>query len=110
MEPAILGLPILFGPHHFSFRETVRELLGADAAMEVHDGAQLEIALASLVVNRERRLELGSRAREVVLRGQGATLRNYELLMPLLCSGSKRLPASAFDRTMPPTLSDPDST
>lgn len=110
MEPAILGLPILFGPHHFSFRETVRELLGADAAIEVHDGAQLEIALTSLVVDRERRLELGARAREVVLRGQGATLRNYELLMQLLCSGSERLPASAFDRTMPPTLSDPDST
>ena len=55
-------------------------------------------------------LELGARAREVVLRGQGATLRNYELLMPLLCSGGERLPASAFDRTMPPTLSDPDST
>ena len=109
MEPAILGLPILFGPYHFSFRETVRELLGADAAIEVHDGAQLEVALTSLVVNRERRLELGARAREVVLRGQGATLRNYELLISLLCSGRGRLPASAFDRTMPPTLSDQDS-
>ena len=68
------------------------------------------MALTSLVANRERRQEIGSRAREVVLRGQGATLRNYELLIPLLYSGGERLPASAFERTMPPTLSDPDST
>jgi len=110
MEPAILGLPILFGPYHFSFRETVRELLEVDAAIEVRDRTQLKMALTSLVANRERRQEMGSRAREVVLRGQGATLRNYELLIPLLYSGGERLPASAFERTMPPTLSDPDST
>ncbi len=109
MEPAILGLPILFGSYHFSFKETVNELLRADAGIEVHDGDELEAALTALVGSRERRQELGGRARDVVLRGQGATQRNYELLVPLLRSGGERLPAPAFERTMPPAIGDTDS-
>ena len=108
MEPAILGLPILFGPYNFSFRETVQELLRADAGFEVHDRAELETVLMSLVGNRQRRREVGGRARDVVLRGQGATQRNYELLVPLLGSDGERLPASAFERTMPPAVSETD--
>ncbi len=110
MEPAILGLPTLFGPYNFSFAETVHELLRADAGFEVRDGTELEAVLISLVGNRQRRREVGGRAREVVLRGQGATQRNYELLVPLLGSGGERLPALAFERTMPPAVSDTDST
>ena len=108
MEPAILGLPTLFGPYNFSFRETVKELLRADAGFEVRDGPELEAALISLVGDRQRRQEVGGRARDVVLRGQGATQRNYELLIQLLGQGSERLPASAFERTMPPPANDMD--
>ena len=28
MEPAILSVPVLFGPYNFSFKETVEDLLG----------------------------------------------------------------------------------
>ena len=108
MEPAILGLPTLFGPYNFSFRETVQELLRADAGFEVHNRLELETVLTSLVGNRQRRREVGGRARDVVLRGQGATQRNYRLLVPLLGAGGERLPASAFERTMPPAVSDTD--
>ena len=108
MEPAILGLPTLFGPYNFSFAETVQELLRADAGFEVHDRLELETVLTSLVGNRQRRREVGGRARDVVLRGQGATQRNYRLLVPLLGAGGERLPASAFERTMPPAVSDTD--
>ncbi len=110
MEPAILGLPILFGPYHFSFRETVEELLRADAGIEVQDGTELEAALIALAGNHERRQDLGGRAHDVVLRSQGATQRNYELLIPLLHSGGERLPASPFESTMPPAVGDTDST
>ena len=110
MEPAILGLPTVFGPYNFSFRETVAELLRVDAGFEVNDGTELEAVLISLVGNRQRRQEVGGRAREVVLRGQGATQRNYELLVPLLRSDGGGLPASTFERTMPPAVSDTDST
>src|SRR5690606_17334336 len=35
MEPAIRGVATLFGPYNFSFKETVKDLLHADAAVEV---------------------------------------------------------------------------
>jgi 3-deoxy-D-manno-octulosonic-acid transferase len=80
MEPAILGVPVLFGPYNFSFKETVDDLLAADAGRLVHDAAELTAAVVALVTDRDARRELGQRARQVVLAGQGATARNYALL------------------------------
>jgi 3-deoxy-D-manno-octulosonic-acid transferase len=84
MEPAILGLPVIFGPHNFSFRETVTDLLAADAGIEVRDQSSLAQALEDLVASAERRTGMGRRAREVVLAGQGASARNFALLLPLI--------------------------
>ena len=83
MEPAILGVPVLFGPFNFSFKETVDDLLAANAGRMVHDARELGDALATLVVDAAERRELGSRAQRVVRAGQGATARNYELLRGL---------------------------
>lgn len=84
MEPAILGLPVIFGPHNFSFRETVADLLAADAGIEVADRAALTTALTGLVDADARRIEMGARARRVVIDGQGASARNLALLTPLI--------------------------
>jgi 3-deoxy-D-manno-octulosonic-acid transferase len=104
MEPAILGLPVLFGPHNFSFRETVADLLAADAGIEVRDRAELVRALSGLVASPVRRAEMGGRAREVVIAGRGAAQRNLELLLPLIaesasCSAN---PQEAQCRHQPP--------
>jgi len=84
MEPAILGVPVLFGPYNFSFKETVDDLLAANAGRLVHDAAELTVAVGALVGDRDARRELGQRAQQVVLAGQGATSRNYALLAKLL--------------------------
>jgi 3-deoxy-D-manno-octulosonic-acid transferase len=84
MEPAIFGVPVLFGPYNFSFKETVEDLLAADAGRLVHDAAELREALVALVADRDERRALGSRAQRVIDRGRGATARNYELLAQLL--------------------------
>ena len=84
MEPAILGVPVLFGPYNFSFKETVDDLLAADAGRLVRDAAELSAAVVALVQDRDARRELGRRAQQVVYSRQGATLRNYALLAPLL--------------------------
>jgi 3-deoxy-D-manno-octulosonic-acid transferase len=104
MEPAIRGVATLFGPYNFSFKETVKDLLFADAAVEVADAAELRTALAALVADRERRGGLGERGRHVVLQGRGASERNYALLAPLLetfetAAGCLQGPAD--ERTMP---------
>jgi 3-deoxy-D-manno-octulosonic-acid transferase len=83
MEPAILAVPVLFGPYNFSFKETVEDLLAADAGLMVRDARELGDALARLVADRAQRLELGVRAQRVVRAAQGATARNYELLRAL---------------------------
>lgn len=88
MEPAILGLPVIFGPHNFSFRETVADLLSHDAGIEVHDRRELTEAIAGLAGSAERRAQTGRRARQVVLDGQGAALRNLELILPILNDGA----------------------
>jgi len=84
MEPAILGMPVVFGPHNFSFRETVADLLAADAGIMVRDRNELAVALGELVDSEARRIEMGRRAQRVVIDGQGASERNLELLLPLL--------------------------
>ncbi len=84
MEPAILGVPVLFGPYNFSFKETVDDLLAAKAGRLVRDVAELSAAVVALVSDRDSRRELGRRAQEVVYSHQGATSRNYALLAPLL--------------------------
>src|SRR5690606_30354981 len=101
MEPAVLGIPVLFGPYNFSFKETVEDLLASDAGILVRDAAELERALTRLVADERRRRSLGERGRRVVLDGQGATQRNYTLLNRVLDDARASLQAQAFERTMP---------
>jgi 3-deoxy-D-manno-octulosonic-acid transferase len=84
MEPAILAVPVVFGPYNFSFKETVDDLLAADAGTLVRDAAELSTAIVSLVTDSAARRELGARAQRVVTAGQGATERNYALLARLM--------------------------
>jgi 3-deoxy-D-manno-octulosonic-acid transferase len=84
MEPAILSVPVVFGPYNFSFKETVEDLLAADAGRLVRSAAELATTLVALVGDAPLRRELGARAERVVLAGQGATQRNYALLDSLL--------------------------
>jgi 3-deoxy-D-manno-octulosonic-acid transferase len=93
MEPAILGVAVLFGPYNFSFKETVDDLLAANAGKLVRDSAELSAAVVALVNDSDSRRELGRRAQQVVYSRQGATSRNYALLAPLLRNGPSRLPA-----------------
>ena len=75
---------MLFGPYNFSFKETVEDLLAADAGRLVRGPAELKAAIVSLVTDSGARRELGARAQRVVTEGQGATQRNYALLVELL--------------------------
>lgn len=86
MEPAILGLPVVVGPHNFSFQETVADLKAADAAIEVRDRRALTDALEALVTSPDRCAAMGRRARAVILSGQGASAKNLALLLPLVDS------------------------
>ncbi len=80
MEPAILGLAVMFGPYNYSFRETVRDLLDNEAGLLVHDQDEIVSNLKGLLDNPALAVDLGSKARQLILNSRGATDRNFSLL------------------------------
>jgi len=87
LEPAALGLPVLFGPHMHNFLAARELLLGADCAREVRDADALFTALLDwlpwqkseehLAPARQARAE---RARAAVAANRGALQRLLALL------------------------------
>ncbi|GBD37750.1 3-deoxy-D-manno-octulosonic acid transferase [bacterium HR36] len=94
LEPAALGVPTVFGPNVWNFREIAHELLQAQAAWQVHSPDELYDALSALLSDPLRRQELGARARQTVLAHQGAVYRTLLALRPwLIPSVAARLAA-----------------
>ena len=100
MEPAVLGIAVLFGPHNYSFRETVRDLLAAGGGALVQDEAELAATLERLLADPEARAEMGRRARRVILDNRGAARQNLQLLREYLPPGSVR-PDSTTNQGIP---------
>ena len=90
MEPAVLGLAVLFGPHNYSFRETVKDLLEAGGGVLVHDPNELAAHLERFLDDPSFRADMGRRARRVVLENRGAVGQNLELLRDYLPPGAAR--------------------
>lgn len=89
IEPAAYGAAVLFGPHTWNFRETVRQLLARSAAVEVADAATLEEAVRLVLADDDLRARLGAAARQFVRSQQGATattLDQLERLFPVTAS------------------------
>ncbi len=84
MEPAILGVVPMFGPHNYSFRETVRDLREAGAGLLVHNVDEICENLRRLLDEPGSAATLGQRARQVILTNRGATSQVYALLSHFL--------------------------
>ncbi len=80
MEPAILGVALLFGPYNFAFQDTVNDLMKAEAAIMVHDRDELYGELKEFLLNPEKISRLGRSAHDVIVQNRGATKRNFELV------------------------------
>ncbi len=72
LEPALLGLPVLFGPHMFNFTEAGERLLEAQAAAQVANAAELAAVVDRWLDNPELRRITGQRGRAVVEQHRGA--------------------------------------
>jgi 3-deoxy-D-manno-octulosonic-acid transferase len=84
MEPATLGLAVLFGPYNYSFRDTVATLLKESAGIMVQNQEDLYQQLHTLLAEPRSIAELGQKARAVMDKERGASARNLELLTSLL--------------------------
>ena len=83
IEPAALGVPVLFGPRLHRSRDA-RLLLDAGGGLRVGDAAALERAAREWLGNEAARAAAGAAARAVVDRGRGAAQRSVGLLLELL--------------------------
>lgn len=80
IEPAGYGVPAVFGPHVWNFKDAARRLVEVGGAVLVPDAAALEGELARLLADAGLRSRMGTAARELVRRQQGATARTLDLL------------------------------
>ncbi len=86
LEPALVGAPVLFGPHTEHFQELAATLLEAGAARRVEDSAALAAAWLELLQHPSRGAEMVRAARERIARARGALDRSVELLLRRLPS------------------------
>lgn len=75
LEPAVFGVPVVFGPYMFNFEEVSKSFLINKAAIMVKDSKELEEAILWLIKNPREAKDMGKRGREVCLSHTGATQR-----------------------------------
>jgi 3-deoxy-D-manno-octulosonic-acid transferase len=88
LEPAILGLPVIFGRHMGNFEEEARLLAESGGGIQIERPEDLTPVLEKLLSNPEEILKRGTRAAEVVQRQKGAVNRNLDLIQSLLEKGN----------------------
>lgn len=84
LEPALAGIPVLFGPHMFNFAEAGRRLLEAGGALQVADAEDLARRVAELLQDAGQAKRMGEKGRTYVEAGRGALGRVEEALAGLL--------------------------
>jgi 3-deoxy-D-manno-octulosonic-acid transferase len=78
IEPAAFAKPIVVGPHTENFREIVSDFLRADAVVQITAAGNdapncLALELIRLLSDLEHARAIGERARDILLKNQGAT-------------------------------------
>jgi 3-deoxy-D-manno-octulosonic-acid transferase len=93
IEPAGVGVPTVFGPHVWNFRDAAETLVAVGGAIRIPDADSLPAAIHALLADRMRRQRMGHAAKAFVERQRGATERTIAMLDEL--SGDASLRAAA---------------
>ncbi len=100
LEPAAVGVPVLFGPHMHNFAAARTLLLAADAAREV-SAASLAATLAELLQHPDRCAAMAAAGRAAVEANRGASAR--------LVAAVEALPAASGDDDRRPSPGTPQA-
>jgi 3-deoxy-D-manno-octulosonic-acid transferase len=95
LEPAVLGLPVLAGPHTHNAAEIAQLLADSGALTIVRSGEELAQAVSSYLDDPARAAEAGERGRAAVEQSRGAVDRLVAMIEPLLRSSDGRAGSSA---------------
>lgn len=90
LEPAYFAKPVLFGPHMFNFRKISEMFINENAAIAVKNSYELKLKIKKLLDQPNLAKQVANRARELVLRNQGATSLSLELIKQLLGAKDKK--------------------
>lgn len=80
LEPAVLEVPVMFGPYMSNFKEIEQGLLGSEAAIKCMDVAGIEEKISELLVNDQLREKMTKRAKDFVQKNRGAIKKIYTLI------------------------------
>lgn len=87
LEPAALGLPVVFGPHMFNFSMISRMLLVEGAALEVTSAATLAGVVIDWLSDASLRARFGENGLRVVEANRGARDRLFDIISEYLETG-----------------------
>lgn len=81
IEPALIGCPVVFGPHMENFQEIADNLIKAGGAVKIVNEIELKQKLSGLLSNPEERQRMGERAQRAIVDLRGASQRNLKLII-----------------------------
>jgi 3-deoxy-D-manno-octulosonic-acid transferase len=84
IEPAGYGVPVIFGPHIWNFKDAANRLIDTGGAIKVQDEQELQNALSRLLTDEELRIRMGQAAQELVRTQQGATAKTLAVIEQLI--------------------------
>jgi 3-deoxy-D-manno-octulosonic-acid transferase len=84
LEPASLGVPVLFGPHMEDFSEIATLLVAGGAARMVNDGDDLLQAAAMILADSDLRASMGEKAYQTVMAHGNVIDNHLHLIRTLL--------------------------
>lgn len=84
LEPAVWGVPVMFGPHTDHCAEVATLLAGAGGGRRVASVEDLVMSLEEWLGRPEVRDRVGQAAKQAVLDNQGALIRSLEFIEPYL--------------------------
>jgi 3-deoxy-D-manno-octulosonic-acid transferase len=80
LEPASVGVPIVFGPHMANFREIEALVLQYGAGIQIQNPEELTASCRSLIASAELRRVLGLNGLKLMRDNGGATERHMEVI------------------------------
>ncbi len=84
LEPAAVGVPVLFGPHMSNFEKVSRDFLDQAAALRIRDARDLAATVLDLMRHSEKAKAIGERGRKMITKNSGATARTVDTILELL--------------------------
>jgi len=84
LEPAAVGLPIVYGPHMFNFKSINELFLKNHAAIQVDEPEALKPALKQLLSDTEYAGQMAHNAQLLIQKNAGAVDKMLQCIMPII--------------------------